>query len=284
MREDGTPTFANLAYLRNLFGISTTTSGLHLYENAGLAHFDRNRDNNYRSYTIPDVVLLCNAVDYTHYGYTLRETSDILLDSDLLTQLARLDEMNGRFLDQFDDLLAKKHRIEEERSALAAYISDPFACYVRDDLDLYQLPIHDKRIDMGDAKRDSGAWWQCAPFVTTGMQVLLKSDAPADTLQGPVADGHEVRRLGLPTFDAVRFCSPGQLCLRAFAHTRADQVPDASDYAHITAYLRANGLERTSATVLHRLLRFHQEGGLPLRIDEAFVTVKRVAGPAPTTE
>lgn len=265
------PVYRRIKDLRNFFSLSE--NGLRLYEKAGLCTPTRDEQNGYRVCSLSDAVLMCNAYDYTRFGFTLRDTASILREGSLEDQIAALRERNAAYYEALFEMMAKKRRLEEEIVALDAYLHDPRQCVIVRTR-LLNLPIHDQNMEMGAGNDDSAAWWSAAPLVSAGLCVELDDalDAIENIWHGPIAEEADASRRQLPLDHAIEFCSPSQPCLQSYATFPVEEFPTEQTYAHLKTYLDENGLMAAENRIYHRLLRWiRNENDVPWRIDVVYL-------------
>lgn len=267
------PGYRKLKDLRGLFGLSQ--NGIRLYERAGIISLPRNSQNNYRSAPLADAVRMCDAFDLARYGIRLKDAGELVSTSGTDEEVARLRAFSDELDRQIMELIDKKSSLERRTYHLARYERNPLACEVTSDADLWFVHLHDQDVTIGDAYDDAVAWWRFAPFVSAGLVVSLDERGDAtDAQHGPTATGAAVSRFGLPTEKATHFCVAGRRYLSGFVTFPVEELPGHATYAHLFDYARERGIPLDAGRVLHRLLRCHDEGDVPMRVDLVYIPVR----------
>lgn len=271
--EASRPVYGNLKFIRGLFSLSE--NGFRLYERAGLVHPGRNEENGYRVASLSDGVLLCNAFNLTHLGFSLNDASRLLSSATIDDQLLAFEDLDAELGEQIEKMSRQRKHLEHRIRLLTEYIGNPRRCRMPNDREMLFVPLH--RQDMSGIEgtyEDCVVWWQASPMVDAGLVVFLDERLRCtEVLHGPVASAKTAALMGLPTERAMRFNSDNRPCIHAYVSFPAEEMPDETVYAHIWDYLSDNGLEFTGGQILHRLLRHQFVDGVAMRHDEVFVPV-----------
>lgn len=271
-KERERPAYRKLKQMRDLFSLSE--NGFRYYENAGLVNTPRNEKNDYRVATLSSAVMMCNAFTLTHYGIVMRDVRSMLVEDDASQVMQDMQSASERLGREAMELLQKKAHLDHEISSLADFVADAATCSVTRDEDLWFVSVHRQSMDLSESYEDARCWWRGAPFVNAALYVETDERGDAsDVLHGPLCSGVDAARLELPLSRAIHFCKIGKPYVRAFTSFRADEMPTHENYAHACEFARKNGLRLDASHVLHRLIRYHEETGSPMRDDEIFIPI-----------
>lgn len=234
--------YRHIKDIAHLAGLSD--NGLRLYEREGIIHLKHNEQSGYREFSVADSKLLSTGMTMSKFGFSLRETADMLNRKTLGQQVDLLEQRSREMNDELFFWMYVSRYLDERVSLMRRYESNPIACRIMPGRPLFFLPIHDENLKKLKGSEDSANWAKQKPFSTC--TALLSEErfltGNGGEMSGTSMWSEQVRYTGVPIRHAM-LLGKNMHYVQGFVLTDNANPLMPDSYAHVLNYLEKNGLE-----------------------------------------
>lgn len=272
MSKDKKEPFSKVSDLQHWLGMSE--NGIRLYEKEGIITPGRNKENGYRQLNISDGDKMFQSRIYTGYGFSLRETADMLGTADFDSQYNSLEKQEDQLQEEMLLMAYKSQYLNRHLKLLREMKKDFYSVRIVPGPDLAFLPVHDQSQIKAAGESDCAAWLSQVPFVRSAVLMKMGEEPYQTVWFGPVTEWETAMKCSLPMENAVRFGSESPQYVTGFTRHGIDDFPSEKNCGHLTDYAGKQGYI-CGGTLLTRHLMLVKGEKDWIHYDQIWIPVKK---------
>lgn len=264
--------FSRVSDLQHWLGMSE--NGLRLYEKEGIISPERNEENGYRQLNISDGDKMFQGRIYTGYGFSLKQTADLLQTADFNMQCCELEQLETRLQEEI--LLAnyKAHYFSLHIKLLRKFKDNPQDVQIVPNPQLAFLPVHDQIQNKANGESDCADWLSKVPFVRSAVMMKFENTSYPTVWYGPVTEQQTAHQLRLPLKNAVMFSKESPHYVMGFAIHGVDDFLTENKYHHLMKFAKSQGYE-CFGTMLSRHLMLEKQDEEWVCYDQIWIPIRK---------